>query len=288
MNMRLLVHTTVLGIALVLVGTHLHGQPGAPPTRFQTVKVKDDLYVFNNPGAPGNITAYITNEGVILIDAKNPVDYDNIVAAVKAVTNQPIRYLVNTHHHNDHTGSNPQIQKSGAVVIASENARQNMIESKFQGQPTVTIEQRANVILGGKKVELYYFGRGHTNGDIVAYFPADRTLATGDLYVTGDGTPELVDYAAGGSAKEWTKSVDGLLGLDFDVAIPGHGVVATKDDVRRFRDLTVSLRNRVAEMLKNKATPEDVEKMLRTEFHWGNLHVFRGLTGIMAEMREMP
>ena len=288
MRTRLTVHLAIAGVALALIGARLHSQPGAPATKFQTVKVKDDLYVFYNPGAPGNVTAYITNEGVILIDAKNPTDPEGIIAAVKAVTNQPIRYLVNTHHHNDHTGGNPGLQKVGAVIVASENTRQNMIESHFPGQPTITIEQRGNVILGGKKVELYYFGRGHTNGDIVAYFPADRTLATGDLYVTGDGTPELVDYAAGGSAKEWTKSVDGLLGLDFDVAIPGHGVVATKDDVKRFRELTVSLKGRVAEMVKAKAQPEDVEKMLRTEFHWGNLHVMRGLTGIMAEMREMP
>ncbi len=279
---------TVVGVALILFGAHLHGQQRTAPTKFETVKVKDDLYVFNNPGAPGNITALITSEGVILIDAKDPLDYDNIVAAVKAITNQPIKYLINTHHHNDHTGSNPQLQRAGAVVVASENARQNMIESRFAGQPTVTFEQRANVILGGKKVELYYFGRGHTNGDIVAYFPADRTLATGDLYVTGKGTPELIDYAAGGSAKEWTKTVDGLLGLDFDIAIPGHGVVANKEDVKRFRELTVTLRNRVHEMVVQKATPADVEKMLRTEFGWGELHVARGLTGVMAEMRQMP
>ncbi len=286
MNTRLLVHTTVIGIALILFGAHLHGQTRTAPTRFETVKVKDDLYVFFNPGAPGNITALVTGEGVILVDAKDPQDYDNVVAAVKAITSQPIRYVINTHHHGDHTGSNPQLQKAGAVIVASENTRQNMIESRFQGQPSVTFEQRANVMLGGKKVELYHFGRGHTNGDIVAYFPADRTLATGDLYVTGVG--QLIDYAAGGSAKEWTKSVDGLLGLDFDVAIPGHGAVATKADVRRFRDSTVSLRNRIAGMVKDKAPPADVEKVLRTEFNWGNLHVARGLTGIMAEMREMP
>jgi cyclase len=286
MHTRLLIHTTIIGVALILFGTHLHGQQRTAPTRFETVKVKDDLYVFYNPGAPGNITALITNEGVILVDAKDPQDYDNVVAAVKAVTPQPIRYVINTHHHGDHTGSNPRLQSAGAVIVASENARQNMIESRFPGQPSVTFEQRGNVILGGKKVELYHFGRGHTNGDIVAYFPASRTLATGDLYVTGVG--QLIDYAAGGGAKEWTKTLDGVLGLDFDVAIPGHGVVAKKEDVRKFREFTVALRNRVRELVVKKATPEEVEKVMRTEFNWGNLHVARGITGVMAEMREMP
>jgi cyclase len=288
MRTRLFLHLTAIGIALVLFGAHLHGQPAAPPTQFQTVRVKDDLFVLHNPGAPGNITALITSEGVILVDAKNPVDYDNVVAAVKSISDQPVRYVINTHHHGDHTGSNSRLQAVGAIVVASENARQNMIDSRFSGLPSVTFEQRANVLLGGKRVELYHFGRGHTNGDIVAYFPAHRTLATGDLYVTGPGTPQLIDYAAGGGAKPWTATLDGVLGLDFDVAVPGHGVVATKDDVRRFRDSTITLRNRVRELVAKKATPEEVEKVMRTEFRWGNLHVARGLIGVMAEMREMP
>lgn len=286
MHTRLLIHTTVIGAALILFGTHLHGQQRTAPTKFETVKVKDDLYVLYNPGAPGNLTALITDEGVVLVDAKDPQDYDNVVAAVKTISNQPIRYVINTHHHGDHTGSNSRLQGAGAVIVASENARQNMIESRFPGQPSITFEQRANVMLGGKKVELYYFGRGHTNGDVVAYFPADRTLATGDLYVTGVG--QLIDYAAGGSAKEWTRTLDGVLGLDFDVAIPGHGVVAKKEDVRKFREFTVTLKNRVRELVVKKATPAEVEQVMRTEFSWGNLHVARGLTGVMAEMREMP
>ncbi len=286
MHTRLLTHTAIIGVALILFGAHLHGQQRTAPTKFETVKVKDDLYVLYNPGAPGNITVQVTNEGVILVDAKDPHDYDNVVAAVKSITSQPIRYVINTHHHGDHTGSNPRLQSAGAVVVASENARQNMIESRFPGQPTITFEQRGNVILGGKKVELYYFGRGHTNGDIVAYFPANRALATGDLYVTGVG--QLIDYAAGGNAKEWTRTLDGMLGLDFDVAIPGHGAVANKEDVRKFREFTVTLRSRVRELVVKKATLEEVEQVMRTEFRWGNLHVARGLTGVMAEMREMP
>ena len=289
MRARLLLHLTIVGAGLVLFGVRLHGQPTAPPTAFETVRVADDIFVFHNPGAPGNATALVTDEGVILVDAKNPVDYENVVAAVKTVSNQPIRYVISTHHHGDHTGSNPQLQAAGAVIVASENQRQNMIESGYSsGQPSISFEQRANVMLGGKKVELYYFGRGHTNGDIVAYFPEQRVLATGDLYVTGKGTPELIDYAAGGSAKAWTKTLDRVLGLDFDVAIPGHGVIADKDDVRRFRDSTVALRNRVHDMVKDQASPDEIEQMLRTEFGWGNLHVYRGLLGVIAEMRQMP
>lgn len=287
MNSRLKVHLVIVGIASVLFGTQILGQPGAPPTDFETVRVADDLFAFYNPGAPGNAAALVTDEGVVLIDAKNPVDYDNLMTAVRGITDQPISYVINTHHHGDHVGSNTQLKADGAVIVASENQYQNMVQSHYEtGRPSITFEERANVRVGGKTIELYYFGRGHTNGDIVAYFPAQRALATGDLYVTGVG--QLIDYAAGGSAKAWTKTLDAMLELDFDAAIPGHGVVANKDDVRRFRESTVSLRNRVSEMVENQAPPEGIEQMLRSEFNWGNLHVYRGLSGVIAEMRVMP
>jgi cyclase len=279
----------VVGFCLALSFAYIHGQErGLRSSKFETVKVKDDLFVLNNPGAPGNTTVLVTDDGVLLVDDKFPVDYQNIVDAVTTITNQPIKYLINTHYHIDHTGGNAQMQSAGVVLLSSENTRENMVEAGFKGPPSITFERRANVALGSKRAELYYFGRGHTNGDIVVLFPEQRTLVTGDLYVTGNTTPELIDYPMGGSAKEWTQTLDGVLGLDFDVAVPGHGVVAAKADVRKFRDSTVVLRNRVADLVKNKASRDEIEKVMRGEFHWGDLHVNRGLDGIIAEMRFVP
>ena len=79
-------------------------------------------------------------------------------------------------------------------AIASEQARENMVDGKLTGLPTMVFEHHAHVYLGGKNVELYHFGRAHTNGDVVAYFPAQRTLAAGDMFTFGDATPELIDY----------------------------------------------------------------------------------------------
>ena len=132
-------------------------------------------------------------------------------------------------------------------------------------------------------MELYSFGRAHTNGDVVVLFPAHRTLAAGDMFTFGDDVPELIDYAGGGSSKEWTSTLDDVLQLDFDAVVPGHGNMATKADMRKFRDSTLRLRTRVHELVVQKKTREDISKMLQAEFHWAELHLMRGLDGVIAE-----
>jgi len=283
--------STVARFALVLlVGAGLwvavtYGQFGQTAAKQELVKVKDDLYVVHNDFVPGNSTALITNEGVVLVDDKFEIDHASIMAELKKVTNQPVKYVVNTHHHGDHSGGNVKLQQLNAQVVASEEARENMVDGKQPGLPTVTFQHRAHVYLGGKNVELYHFGRAHTNGDVVAYFPAQRTLAAGDMFTFGDATPELIDYSGGGSAKEWTSTLDSVLQLDFDTVVPGHGVVTTKAEMRKFRDTTLRLRNRVHELVVQKKTRDDIAKMLRAEFHWEQLHLDRGLDGAIAEMQ---
>jgi hypothetical protein len=97
--------------------------------------------------------------------------------------------------------------------------------------------------------------------------------------------PELIDYSGGGSAKEWPKTLDSALMLDFDTVVPGHGPVTTKQEMRKYRDSTARLAARVHEMIVEKKTRDDVAKMLRSEFHWADLHLNVGLDGAMVEMR---
>ena len=191
------------------------------PSKQELVKLKDDLYVIHNDFVPGNTTAFVTSEGVILVDDKFDVDHAGIMAELKKVTDKPIKYVINTHHHGDHSGSNAKMQALGAQIVASEEARENMVDGKMPGLPSVTFEHEANLWLGGKQVRLYHFGRSHTNGDVVVLFPQDRVLASGDMFTFGDATPELIDYAGGGSAKEWPKTLDSALMLDFVQVVPG-------------------------------------------------------------------
>ena len=280
--------TMRVGLALVLACALWAGYAYSQqqqPAKQELVKIKDDLYVIHNDYVPGNSTALITNEGVVLVDDKFDIDHDSILAELKKVTNQPVKYVVNTHHHGDHSGGNAKLQRLGAQVVASEQARENMVDGKQPGLPTVAFEHHAHIYLGGKNVELYHFGRAHTNGDVVVYFPAARTLAAGDMFTIGDATPQLIDYAGGGSAKEWTSTLDSVLQLYFDAVVPGHGVVTTKQEMRKFRDSTLTLRNRVHELVVQKKTRDDIAKMLMNEFHWAQLHLDRGLDGAIAEMQ---
>ena len=278
-----------LSLAGAMVGAmcvaYLHAQFGSAPAKLNTVKVTDDLYVIHNDFVPGNTTALITNEGVVLVDDKFEVDFPNIVAEVKKLTNQPIKYVINTHHHADHSGSNAKMQAMNVQVIASEQARENMVDAKQPGQPTMTFDRHAHVYLGGKNIELYHFGRAHTNGDVVVLFPAQRTLAAGDMFTYGDDVPELIDYPGGGSAKEWTSTVDSVLQLDFDNVVPGHGPLVKKPDMRKFRESTLRLRSRIHELVGQKKTRADIEKVMRSEFHWADLHVMLSLDGAIAEMQ---
>jgi cyclase len=278
-----------LSLAGAMVGAmcvaYLHAQFGSAPAKLNTVKVTDDLYVIHNDFVPGNTTALITNEGVVLVDDKFEIDFPNIVAEVKKLTNQPIKYVINTHHHADHSGSNAKMQAMNVQVIASEQARENMVDAKQPGQPTMTFDRHAHVYLGGKNVELYHFGRAHTNGDVVVLFPAQRTLAAGDMFTYGDDVPELIDYPGGGSAKEWTSTLDSALQLDFDNVVPGHGPLVKKPDMRKFRESTLRLRSRIHELVGQKKTRVDIEKVMRSEFHWADLHVMLSLDGAIAEMQ---
>jgi len=255
------------------------------PTKLDVVKLTDDLYVIHNHYVPGNTTVLITNEGVVLVDDKFPQDANNIVAEVKKLSTQPIKYVINTHHHGDHTGGNPRLQQLGAQIISTEEARQNMVDDKQPGLTNVTFEHHATVYLGGKKAELYHWGRAHTNGDLVVLFPAQRVLAAGDMFTNGDDVPELIDYSGGGSGKEWTSTLDSALKLDFDRVVPGHGPVTNKQQMQKYRQSTLDLRNRVHEMIVAKKTKADVEKMLRTEFHFADLHIARSLDGLLVEMQ---
>ncbi|HUK36741.1 MAG TPA: MBL fold metallo-hydrolase [Vicinamibacterales bacterium] len=264
---------------------YLHAQFGNAPSKLNTVKITDDLYVIHNDFVPGNTTALVTNEGVLLVDDKFEIDFPNIVAEVKKLTPQPIKYVVNTHHHGDHSGSNAKMQATNVQVVASEQARENMVDGKMPGLPTMVFDHRAHIYLGGKNVELYHFGRSHTNGDVVVLFPAQRTLAAGDMFTYGDDVPELIDYAGGGSAKEWTSTLDSALQLDFDNVVPGHGPLARKADMRKFRESTLRLRNRVHELITQKKSRADIEKVMRSEFHWADLHVMVSLDGALAELQ---
>lgn len=227
----------------------------------------------------------MTNDGVVLVDDKFEVDHAGILAQLKTITNQPVKYVVSTHHHADHSGGNAKMQALNVQVVMHQAARAHMVDANQPGQPNMTFEQHANIHLGGKQVELYHFGRAHTNGDTVVLFPAQRVLAAGDMFTFGDATPQLVDYAGGGSAKEWPATLDKALQLDFDTVVPGHGNVTTKQEMRNFRATAQRLRTRVHELIVKKTPRPEIVKVLQSEFHFADLHLAVSLDGLLVELQ---
>jgi len=256
--------------------------PGARQASNKLNKIADDLYEIEGDG--GNVAVYITNEGIILVDDKFEYDFNDILDKVKSVSGQPIKYVLNTHHHGDHTGSNAKFLPT-AEIISHVNARKNIIDLKQPGAPRVTFSQETSVFLGGKEVRARYFGRGHTNGDVMIYFPALKVLHTGDLMA---GSSPLIDYGGGGSLVEWTATLDEALKMDFDTVIPGHGPVAKKADLLAYRNNVGKLKDHVSGLVRQGKSKDDIAKVMTSEYGWapGGLQMTRGFEGMLAELKR--
>lgn len=260
---------------------------GKPP-ELTLNKVKDNLFEIVGDG--GNVAVYVTSEGVILIDDKYDQDYDQITAKVKSVSNLPIKYILSTHYHSDHSGGNAKFLPT-TEIISTQNARRGIVEHKQSNaqanmQPArVTFTTEMSVFLGGKEVRAHYYGRGHTDGDAVMYFPQERVVHTGDLMA---GTSPLIDYPGGGSLVDWTKTLDGILnGPDFDTVIPGHGDVTTKAGLKTYRDNVETLRNRAAALVKSGKSQDDLAKFMTAEYKWApnSLNMQWSVPGMMTELK---
>jgi len=258
------------------------------PPKLTLNKVKDDLFEIEGDG--GNVGVYVTSEGVILIDDKFDQDHDAIMAAVKQATPQPVKYVISTHYHADHSGGNAKMYGAGVDIISTANSRKNIVEKKQSNAPPgvmparIVFTDETSVFLGGKEVRAHFYGRGHTNGDAVIYFPALRTVHTGDLMA---GTTPLVDYGGGGSVVEWTKTLDGALQLDFDTVIPGHGPVTNKAGLQAYRDNIVKMRDRVTKEIRSGKGQAEIAKFMETEYQWApnSLQQQWSVPGFMTELK---
>src|ERR1700722_20710628 len=184
------------GIALAIAGLgFVWLQAQQPPKQPLTVqKVTDHLWVIMN-NASGNVAVLPTDEGILLVDDKFEADGPDILAKVKGVSDKPIKYILNTHQHGDHTGGNAfMLKNTPAEIVIHKNARANMVAGNQPGLPQITYADEAQVFLGGKEVSAHHVGRGHTNGDAVILFPTERVLHTGDLFV--NGSAPFIDYSA--------------------------------------------------------------------------------------------
>ncbi|MGD8325149.1 MAG: MBL fold metallo-hydrolase, partial [Gammaproteobacteria bacterium] len=234
------------------------------PGPMQIEPVREGLYLIRGPFLPcapngcsygrdddglyhesGDVALRVTPDGLILVDDKFPNHVEGILANVRSVSELPIRYVLNTHHHGDHVSGNVIVRQMGIDVIGHKNVRANFLRIEQPGEPNIVFDNEASVFLGGVEVRMLYLGAGHTNGDTVAYFPDLKVVHAGDLII--DGMP-VIDYSAGGSAVEFVRTIEALLEIDFDILIPGHGRLMNRNEVVAYKARFEEMNRRMREL----------------------------------------
>lgn len=283
MKARALVIAAYLA-ALFAFSSAAQAQGGFGPPEMTLVPVKDNIYMIRNAGA-GNITMLVGKKAVILVDAKFPQDHDAVMKIVRQVTDLPVRYVINTHMHPDHAGGNPAMQDIGADVIASEAGRRIMAERQTAGLPNIVIEDYLRIFLDDMPIDLHFYGRGHTESDIVVHLPTKNLLIAGDLFALYGPYRAVIDYTAGGSLREWTHTLDKVMQLDFDTVIPGHSGLTDRKTMEGYREYLANTQEVVRQMNKQKKSRDEIKSALESQFNWGGLEMRVGLDGVITEMQ---
>jgi len=257
--------TMTLGLVLMVgaLGVVKAQQPAADaPKVIDVEKVKDNLYVFRGNGGGGNTAVFITSDGVTVVDAKNPGWGKPILDKIKTITPKPVTTLINTHTHGDHVSGNVEFPATVDVIV-QENTKVNMEkmpifkEHNNAGMAKRTFKDKMTIGKGADQVDLYYFGRGHTNGDAFVVFPALRVAHAGDIFA-GKSVP-LIDAANGGSMMEISdsllKAYNGIKNVD--TIINGHAPAQmTWADLKDYSDFNKDLVAWMQSELKAGKTPQ--------------------------------
>jgi glyoxylase-like metal-dependent hydrolase (beta-lactamase superfamily II) len=230
---------------LSIAAASYQSRPRPPIASIQ--KVQDNLYVILNsdPADPttftgGTTAVFVTAQGVVLVDTKNPGYGQAILDQVKSITDKPVTMIINTHTHADHTGSNPEFPAT-IDIVAHANTKANMMKMElFQGDkakslPKRTFTDRMSLLSGKDQIDLYYFGRGHTNGDAFVVFPALRAMHPGDMY--SGKRMGIFDLKNGGSILNYPDTLAKAVATikNVDIVLASHqNTVRTWDDMKEY------------------------------------------------------
>jgi cyclase len=246
--LTLLIAAGALSIAVAAVQPP---QPAGPSpaalAATQIQKVKDNLYMITGSDptdrsafSGGNTGVFVTSSGVIVVDTKLAGWGQVLLDKIKTVTDKPVTTIINTHTHGDHTGSNPMFPAT-VEIVAHENTKANMEKmDAFKGDnakfvPKKTYKDKLSLGTGKDRVDLYYFGRGHTNGDTWVVYPSLRVMQTGDMFAWKDAP--VLDRNNGGSGLEYADTVGKVLATvkDVDTLIVGHSPLRKVEELREYQ-----------------------------------------------------
>jgi cyclase len=244
------------------------------PPDFSKVEIKTtDLghrtYMLEGQG--GNITVAVGDDGIIMVDGEFAPLHDKIKAAIAALSPQPIRYLVNTHYHGDHSGGNAPFAQDGVIVVANENVKKRLSEETTNGLtgaktppvpaaglPTKVYTRSLVLKVKGRTAQLRHVSNAHTDGDTYVWFKDANVLSTGDTVTLG--RYPNIDFANGGNIKGMIAATGIYLKLanDDTKIVPGHGPLATKAIVADYRTMLMTARSRIAKLVKAGKSEQDV------------------------------
>jgi cyclase len=241
--------------------------------QMKVTKVAGNVYMLQ--GAGGNIGASVGDDGIVIVDDQYAPLAEKIQAALKGITDKPVRFIINTHYHGDHTGGNAYFQKQ-APIIAHDNVRKrlesggplgngasvhrDMKPAPREALPIITFDHDVTVHLNGEDIRALFFPAGHTDGDSIIFFPKSNVVHMGDDFVTY-GFP-FIDVDSGGSIDGMIDAVEKVIAqLPPDVkVIPGHGPVSSLDDMRAYLTMLKATRDVVAKALTNGNSLDQMKK----------------------------
>ena len=222
-------------------------------------------------GAGGNVAISAGHDGVFIVDDQFAEHGDAIIGAIGELSDQPIRYVINTHWHFDHTDGNKYFGDTGSIIIAHENARQRLLTggniravdrytppAPVEALPVVTFSKTLSLHLNGEEAQVMYLEPGHTDGDAIVFFKGSNVVHMGDVF--RKGMYPLADLDSGGTINGIIDAMDVMLAIidEKTTVIPGHGPIADKGDVLEYKEMCIVLRDRVAQMKRNGLTLEEV------------------------------
>ncbi len=222
-------------------------------------------------GSGGNIGVLVGADGVLLVDDEFAPLVPKILAAVKQLSPKPVRFVVNTHFHSDHTGGNAPLGTDGAVIVAQDNVFKRLSTEQYSARlkknippapaaalPVVSFAEGLTFHFDGEQVDVFHVVSAHTDGDSVLWFRKANVVHMGDVFF--NGMYPLIDTGSGGSIDGVVTALDAVLARidDGTKVIPGHGPVGTKADLKRFRDMLATVRDRIRKAIQQGKTQDEV------------------------------
>ncbi len=283
MSLNPQIASTIAALTVMTLTTHAHGQ-NFRDAEIEPVKVAESVYMLKGLG--GNIGVSIGDDGVFMIDDQYAPLTGKILEAIRTLSDDEVRFVINTHWHGDHTGGNENLGNKGAIIVAHTNVHKRLSNEQFmeafnqtvpaapdEAIPVITFDEGVTFHWNGDELHAFHMPHAHTDGDSIIHFRKSNVFHMGDIYFQ-NGYP-FIDVGSGGSITGIIRACTHVLDMcDRNTKIiPGHGELSTPQELLSYRDMLVSMRSAIVAMIEAGSTREQIIAAKPTADHderWGN------------------